>query len=298
MDEVIQVSRLSKDYGEGRGVFGLDLDIKRGEVYGYVGTNGSGKTTTIRSMMGFIRPDAGVVEIMGMDAWEDAAEIKRYVGYVPGEIAFPSVGTGETFLKLQAEYLGVTDFSYMNRLLHVLRLDASADLKKMSKGMKQKTVLVAALIGNKDILLLDEPTTGLDPLMREVFLELIYREKQKGRTIFMSSHIFEEIEEVCDKVSMIKDGSLLGTLDLHEYRCSPQRTFDIIFDDASELTLFLKENSGYELIGQERTKCTITFPEVRLYEFLDRASRYKIKGLHEDRLTLQEEFMKMYRRGK
>lgn len=137
---------------------------------GFIGTNGSGKTTTIRNMMGFIRSDNGNVCILGKDAWEDATDIKRHVSYIPGEISFPALATGTAFLKAQADMLGVKDFTYMNRLIKLLQLDPTANLKRMSKGMKQKTAIVAALMGDKEILILDEPTTGLDPLMRDVFL--------------------------------------------------------------------------------------------------------------------------------
>ncbi|MCD7739635.1 MAG: ATP-binding cassette domain-containing protein, partial [Lachnospiraceae bacterium] len=199
-ESMICVQNLTKDYGQGRGVFDVSLDIQEGEVFGYLGTNGSGKTTTIRQMMGFIRPNSGTVRVNGLNPWTQAPEVMKNVSYIPGEIAFPDLATGIDFFKVQAQFLGVKDFTYMNHLIDLLGLDPSANLKRMSKGMKQKTAIVAALMGDKPILIMDEPTTGLDPLMRETFLELVREEKKKGRTIFMSSHIFEEIEDVCDRV--------------------------------------------------------------------------------------------------
>ncbi len=153
-DAIIRANGLTKDYGHGRGVFGLDLAVKRGEVFGYVGTNGSGKTTTIRHLMGFIKPDAGSTSILGMDSWRDSTRIMNHVSYVPGEIAFPSLPTGTAFLKSQAEFLGVTDLTYLNHVVKLLQLDPSANLKRMSKGMKQKTAIAAALMGDKEILVL------------------------------------------------------------------------------------------------------------------------------------------------
>lgn len=215
---MIRIEGLTKAYKRGRGIFDIDLAIQEGECFGYVGTNGSGKTTTIRTIMGFIRPDKGSVTVKGLDAWKVAAEIKHFVSYIPGEIAFPSLATGMDFLKNQAEYLGVRDFTDMNAFLKAFKLDPAADLKRMSKGMKQKTAIATALMSDKEILILDEPTTGLDPLMRDVFIDVISREKKKGKTIFMSGHIFEEIEQLCDRVAFLKEGHIVDIVDLHELR--------------------------------------------------------------------------------
>lgn len=160
-DIVIKTEHLTKDYGKEHGIFDISLEVKKGEVFGFIGTNGSGKTTTIRNMMGFIRPDIGNATVFGIDAWKRSIDIKPFVSYVPGEIAFPKLSSGTDFLKLQAEYLGVTDFTYMNKLIKMFQLDPTANLKRMSKGMKQKTALVSALMGDRELLILDEPTTGL-----------------------------------------------------------------------------------------------------------------------------------------
>lgn len=185
---VIECRKLTKDFGDGRGIFDLDLRIEEGEMVGFVGTNGSGKTTTIRNMLGFLKPSGGYVGIRGLSSWEHASEIAKNIGYVPGEIAFPDLKTGIDFLRCQADFLGLRDMSYANELIERLQLDPRANLKRMSKGMKQKTALVAALMNHAPILLLDEPTTGLDPLMRMAFLDIIREEHQNGKTIFMSSH--------------------------------------------------------------------------------------------------------------
>ncbi|MCD8026272.1 MAG: ABC transporter ATP-binding protein [Clostridiales bacterium] len=239
-DTVISVEHLTKDYGHGRGVFDASLDIHKGEVFGYLGTNGSGKTTTIRHMMGFLKPNGGNVTVNGLNPWKNAPEVMKNVSYVPGEIAFPDLKTGTDFFKVQAQFLGVRDFSYMNHLIDILGLDPSANLKRMSKGMKQKTAIVAALMGNRDVLILDEPTTGLDPLMRDAFLELIREEKSKGRTVFMSSHIFEEIEEVCDRVAIINSGKIQRILNLSDFRHGSVRSFEIELSDKASAETFRK----------------------------------------------------------
>ncbi len=237
-ESIISVNNLTKDYGYDRGIFDVSLDIKKGEVFGYLGTNGSGKTTTIRHMMGFLKADSGTVTVNGLDPWKKSPEVMKNVSYIPGEIAFPDLKTGTDFFKVQAQYLGVEDFTYMNHLIDMLGLDPSAVLKRMSKGMKQKTAIVAALMGNREVLIMDEPTTGLDPLMRETFLELVREEKAKGRTIFMSSHIFEEIEDVCDRVAIINNGKIQEVVNLSEFRHDSVRTYQVEFEKEADAKAF------------------------------------------------------------
>ena len=206
MRDIITVNGLTKDYKNGRGIFDFDFSVKKGEVFGIVGTNGSGKTTTLRHLMGFLTPDKGSCSVMGLDCRKDSREIMKHIGYVPGEIDFPDVGSGTSFLKIQADLLGVKDKEYIAKLADMFGLDTSAPLKRMSKGMKQKTALVAAFMAHPDILLLDEPSTGLDPLMRDTLIELILEEKKKGATVIMSSHIFKELDDTADRVMFIENG--------------------------------------------------------------------------------------------
>lgn len=295
-DVIIKTNGLTKDYGKGRGVFDINLEVHKGEVFGFVGTNGSGKTTTIRNMMGFIRPDSGSSTIGGLDSWKSSADIMKNVSYVPGEIAFPALKTGTEFLKSQAKYLGVTDFKYMNHIIELLQLDPTANLKRMSKGMKQKTAIVAALMGEKQILVLDEPTTGLDPLMREAFLELIREEKQKGHTIFMSSHIFEEIESVCDRVAMIKDGHLIATTSLYDLRHPAMKDFIIEFEQIPQKQQFI-ETAPFSAAGTDANTCTVQCSVEQLDTLFNMLKNYQIINLQEIHLSLQQQFMRAYKEG-
>lgn len=295
-DVIIKTNGLTKDYGKGRGIFDINLEVHKGEVFGFVGTNGSGKTTTIRNMMGFIRPDSGSSTIGGLDSWKSSADIMKNVSYVPGEIAFPALKTGTEFLKSQAKYLGVTDFKYMNHIIELLQLDPTANLKRMSKGMKQKTAIVAALMGEKQILVLDEPTTGLDPLMREAFLELIREEKQKGHTIFMSSHIFEEIESVCDRVAMIKDGHLIATTSLYDLRHPAMKDFIIEFEQIPQKQQFI-ETAPFSAAGTDANTCTVQCSVEQLDTLFNMLKNYQIINLQEIHLSLQQQFMRAYKEG-
>ena len=179
------------------------------DITAIVGPNGSGKTTTIRNILGFLKPTKGKSYVNGLSSWEHASEIAASVGYVPGEIAFPDLKTGIDFLKCQAEFLGMNDMSYANELIEKLQLDPRANLKRMSKGMKQKTALVAALMNDAPVILLDEPTTGVDPVSRKEFWGMLRRLKERGITIIASTPIIDEARQ-CDRIAFINEGEIKG----------------------------------------------------------------------------------------
>ena len=208
MNHVIDVQGLTKDYGQGRGIFDLTFQVERGEVFGFLGPNGAGKTTTIRHLMGFIRPTAGRAAILGMDCFAQAAAIQARVGYLPGELSLMDDLTGDGFLRFMAQMRGMKDLGAAGELKELFRLDGRQSLRKMSKGTRQKVGLVCAFMASPDLLLLDEPTSGLDPLMQNRFVELLLREKARGATILLSSHMFEELERTCDRVAILRAGRL------------------------------------------------------------------------------------------
>lgn len=290
MNEVIKLNSLTKDYGMGRGIFDVDLTINQGEMVGFVGTNGSGKTTTIRNIMGFLKPTSGSATVYGKEAWTHSSEIVKNIGYVPGEIAFPDLPTGIAFLKCQAEFLGLKDMSYANELIEKLQLDPRANLKRMSKGMKQKTALVAALMNDSPIIILDEPTTGLDPLMRVTFLDIIKAEHKKGKTIFMSSHMFEEMESTCDKVALINDGHIVDIADMNEIRNRKVKQFKIEFLSHDHFVRFKSE--GYKIIRtqEQYDQYTIDLPADETGKLLQTLKNYNVKFVSEIPYTLEKHF--------
>ena len=287
---VIEIENLTKDYGRGRGIFGIDLTINQGEMVGFVGTNGSGKTTTIRNILGYVKPTSGSVKVNGLSSWENSSEIAKSVGYVPGEIAFPDLPTGIDFLKCQAEFYGLKDMSYANELIERLQLDPRANLKRMSKGMKQKTALVAALMNDAPIIILDEPTTGLDPLMRVTFLDIIKKEHEKGKTIFMSSHLFEELETTCDRVALINDGKIVDVADMNEIRNRPVKDFKIEFKNSADYENFKK--AGYEVtrLQPEYNQVTIRIKVEDTGALLGALKSYDVKFISELPYTLEKHF--------
>lgn len=241
----IDIKHLTKDYKKGRGVFDISLEIEKGEVYGFVGVNGAGKTTTIRHMMGFIKPDEGSVTIQGLDATKSSAEVKRYVSYIPGEINFPGNTSGEVFLREQIYLSGRGSWERAKELSELLQLDITANIHSMSKGMKQKTAIVSALASDADILIMDEPTTGLDPLMRDTFIDLLKEEKLKGKTIFMSSHIFQEVEEICDRVAVIQEGKIIEVVDMKNIRYNKNKVYRMEFKTAEDFKKIV--GLGYQI---------------------------------------------------
>lgn len=287
---VIETSKLTKDYGDGRGIFDIDMRIERGEMLGFVGTNGSGKTTTIRSILGFIKPTSGGATVNGLSSWEHSSEIVKNIGYVPGEIAFPDLKTGTDFLKSQAEFLGLTDMSYANELIERLQLDPRANLKRMSKGMKQKTALVAALMADLPIIILDEPTTGLDPLMRVAFLDILKAEHAKGKTILISSHMYEELETTCDRVALINNGHIVEITDMKDIRERSVKEFKIEFVTAGDFAAFLRE--GYETVRvqEQYSQVTIRIPADATGRLLGVLKKYNVKFISELPYTLEKHF--------
>ena len=287
---LIEVKDLTKDYGANRGVFDENLIINKGEMIGFVGTNGSGKTTTIRSILGFIKPTKGNCYVNGKESWTNQAEISKLVGYVPGEIAFPDLKTGINFLHSQAEFLNMKSFDYANELIERLQLDPRANLKRMSKGMKQKTALVAALMNDQPIIILDEPTTGLDPLMRDAFLEIIEEEHKKGKTLFMSSHMFNEMEETCDRVALISDGHIIDIANMNDIRNRNVTDFKIEFNDKDSYEKF--KNFNFKIIRDQHefNQLTISVSKDNINDLFKSLNGLNVKFISEVKYTLEKHF--------
>lgn len=287
---LIEIKNLTKDYGNNQGIFNINLNIEKGEMVGFVGTNGSGKTTTIRNIMGFIKPTSGEVKVNGLSSYEHASEISKLIGYVPGEIAFPDLPTGIDFLKCQAEFLNLKNMDYANELIERLQLDPRANLKRMSKGMKQKTALVAALMNDAPIIILDEPTTGLDPLMRDTFLDIIKNEHSKGKTIFMSSHMFEELETTCDKVALISDGHIIDVVNMNDIRNRPVKEFKIEFNNKDDYQKFQKEKYEIIRLQDQYNQVTIKNKTTETGKLLTTLCNYDVKFVSEIPYTLERHF--------
>lgn len=292
-EHVIDIKHFTKDYGMGKGVFNVTLSIKRGEVYGYLGPNGAGKSTTMRHLMGFSKPQSGTVCIENMRCWSEQKKIQKKVGYLPGEIAFPDDMTGISYLRLIAKMRGTRNFSYAEKLLKQFELNPDMKIKKMSKGMKQKIGIVSAFMHDPEILLLDEPTSGLDPLMQNIFIEMIREEKKKGKTILLSSHIFDEVEKTCDKVGMIRNGKLIQEITVDEMRHSQLKTYKVEFSEPSGLE-YAKQLYPDAEFKEQPDQMIVSISDREINRLISVLSRCKIRFLKEEKHTLEEYFMKFY----
>lgn len=294
---VLKVEHLTKDYGKSKGVFDVSFEIEQGEVFGFLGPNGAGKTTTIRHLLGFSRPQSGKTTILGFDAWEKPKEIQRKLGYLPGEIAFPNDMTGTQFIKYIADMRALNDMAKANKLIKQFELDPSGELKRMSKGMKQKIGIVCAFMHDPDVLILDEPTSGLDPLMQATFIELIRTERENGKSILMSSHMFEEVEETCDRIGMIKGGKLIATVKPKDIRRSEIKTFKIEFISLEDFQSMIKENFSIREIKPKIRQIIIDINDAGINELFMALSKRKVKFISEIKHNLEEYFMKYYEGG-
>jgi ABC-2 type transport system ATP-binding protein len=229
MNAVIQTEKLSKAYGEHRGIIDLDLQVNEGEAFGFLGPNGAGKTTTIRTLLDHIRPTSGRATVFGIDTTADPVAIHRRLGYLPGEFALYDKLTGGQTLEYFANLRGGIDKAYQKDLITRLDVDPSRRFREYSKGNKQKIGLIIALQHRPDLLLLDEPTSGLDPLIQQEFYSVIREAKAEGRTVFLSSHILSEVEKTCDRVAIIRDGRLARVDRTEALRDLAHHTVELVF---------------------------------------------------------------------
>lgn len=291
---MIEVNHLTKKFGDFYSIQNVHLQIPKGEVFGFLGPNGAGKSTTIRHLMGFLQPTEGSCFINGLNCRDASATIQQVVGYLPGEIAFIDKMTGKQFIHFIAKLRGMNDYTHAEELMHFFELDASGLIKKMSKGMKQKVGLVCAFMHHPEIVILDEPTSGLDPLMQTKFIEFILAEKDKGTTIFMSSHMIEEVEKTCDRVAIINAGKIVATETITDLKKRKSKKYMLEFQDEQELTRFLDEEYVLERISSTKVMITIMGD---LQAFLHTLSNYKIIDLDVISQSLEDIFMHYYESG-
>jgi len=287
---MIHVSNMTLTYPNKKGVFDLSFDVKKGEVVGYLGPNGSGKTTTIRALLGFIKANSGEVIINGLNAFNDASQIMKMVGYLPGEISFLKGLTVKQLLSYTLKFRNSHESEKMEKLLHYFQLNVNGDIKTLSKGEKQKLALVIAFMNDAKLLILDEPTSGLDPLMRNKFIELVLEEKKAGKTIFMSSHLFDEIEKTCDKVLIIKKGRIVQESNLKTLKSQERKCFLIKTAEEDKLKYL-----GYPLGEKSAFGVEVFVYGDQIDGFLKAISTLKIISFEERKQNLEEIFLNLYK---
>lgn len=301
---VIEVNNLTKDYGEGRGVFDVSIYVDKGEVFGFLGPNGAGKSTTIRHLMGFSKPDSGSTKIEGVETFDKYYEILNHVGYIPGEIALPQGLTGWEFINMMQDLQKIHNNEKLHELLDLFELEdvvLNGETKKMSLGVKRKLAIVTAFMSDPDVLILDEPTSGLDPVMQENFIEFIHKEKKRGKTILLSSHIFSEIDNTCDRIVIIKDGRIVSEFIADDLKHASKKFYTIDFYSEEGKNNFLekaKKIKTINIIKNEINELFFSFDDSDLNYLISLLSELDIKSFSNRRESLEDYFMKFYKENK
>ena len=292
MNNIIEISNVTKNYGRVKALSNLNLSVKEGEIFGFLGPNGAGKTTALRILVDYIRSSSGTCKIFGMDTVKDSTTIKKNIGYLPGNIQMYKSMKAIDLLKYFANLRGLTDLDYARDLAK--RFDSDIDIKigNMSKGNQQKIGLIQAMMHKPALLILDEPTSGLDPLIQEQFFNMMEEIRDSGKTIFMSSHILSEVERICDRVSILKSGTIVATENIESLKIKSAQEFEIHFDTdiKKEVFMGLKEIRDLKINGN-KLKCTVIGTPNNLLKL---ATQYTIKKIVTNESNLETTFLSFY----
>jgi len=287
---IIETKNLTKRYGPKTVLDDLNLTLQQGEILGYLGPNGAGKTTTIRLLLGLIQPSHGSATIFGKDAHTNAAELHKRIAYVPGETSYWPNLTGAETLHLLAQLHGAADLSYQKELIKKFEFEPNKKVRAYSKGNRQKIALIAAFATRADLLIFDEPTSGLDPVMAKVFRDEVLKAKRAGQTVFLSSHMLEEVEELCDRVAVLKAGTLVEMGTLEELRHLSAVTVEATFPGAPPNVSHIKSVSNVEA-HDHFLRCSVHGP---IDELLGIISKAKPISLLSRKPSLEELFLALY----
>jgi len=289
----IKIERFHKNYGPNPAVEDLTLMVEQGEVFGFLGPNGAGKSTTIRSLLNFLTPSDGKISIFGLDSVKNSVEIKKHIGYLPGDISLYGSMSGLQLIKYLTRLGRNTDWNYVEILASRLQISLDTRIGTLSRGNKQKIGLIQAFMHQPDLLILDEPTSGLDPLMKQFFFKMVLEMKDMGNTIFISSHDLNEVQTICDKAAFIKSGKLIGIENIKEDFDFSMRKYTATFDQPVNPKEFTNISSVSD-IAQSENKLTVTVSG-NVSEFLSKLSDLHPVDLSEEDTSLEDIFMKYYK---
>ncbi len=291
MGNVIQIENLTKSFGDFKALDQVNFEVKEGEVFGFIGPNGAGKSTTIRVLLGILKGTEGKATIFGKDVWEDAMEIHKRIAYVPGDVnLWPNLTGGEVidlFAKLRGDYKKAD----REALLERYKLDPTKKCRTYSKGNRQKVALVSALLSDADLYIFDEPTSGLDPLMENIFQEDVDRLRKEGKSVLLSSHILSEVEKLCDRVGIIREGTIIEKGSLEELR---HLTRHHVIVESNETLNGLESVDGVHDVQQDQNKYTFQVDTEKMDAVIKFVSRYSIMKLESAPPTLEDLFMRHY----
>ena len=288
----ISANGLTKSYGRNRGIVGLDLAVPSGEVFGYLGPNGAGKTTTIRLLLDYIRPTGGSVSVLGLASHEQSREIRRRVGYLPGELRLYSSLSGRELISYFANLRGGVAWARVDELARRLDCDLSREIRTLSSGNRQKLGLIQAFMSDPELLILDEPTNGLDPLVQQTFYDLVRETRAVGRTVFLSSHVLPEVERVCDRVGILREGRLVAVERIADLRVREIRKLEIEFGAPVTPDAFAGIEGIRDVVVENATlRCTVVGS---MDPVLKTANQYEIRTLSSVEPSLEEVFLAYY----
>ena len=291
-DPVISTTGLTKFYGSNRGIIDVTMSIGTGEVFGFLGPNGAGKTTTIRTLLDFIRPTSGRATVMGLDPQRDVVQIHRLVGYLPGEFSLYEHMTGRDYLEFLAELRGGVANERIGSLAERLQADLSLKIESLSHGNKQKLGLIQAFMHRPPLLILDEPTQGLDPIMQQVFHALVLEARGSDQTVFLSSHVLPEVERMCDRVGIIREGRLITVEDVGALKARAVRMVDLHFAHPVPADAFsgLSEVRDLEVHG-DVVRCSVAGSMDALVKA---AARFEVLDVESHEPSLEDIFLTFY----
>lgn len=290
---VIQAEKLTKYYGKSRGIIDVDLSVEKGEVFGFLGPNGAGKSTTIRTILDYIRPTSGKSLVNGMDPLKEGAKVRRSVGYLPSDFGTYQNMTARDYLWTLLTMMEHKGPNRIDELAERLQLDLTRKIKEFSRGNRQKVGLVSAFMHSPDLVILDEPTSGLDPLMQQEFYKIVLEEKARGRTVFLSSHILAEVEAICDRVGIIKEGKLIIVERMRSFKEKTGKIMQVSFLDEVDGSEFKRIDgvSIVENIGKNELKITIARNVDGVIKAL---AKHDVKELDYEDMSLESLFLKYY----
>ena len=292
---VIVAEHLTKFYGSSRGVVDLEFEVHAGEVFGYLGPNGAGKSTTIRTMLDFIRPTSGKITVLGLDPTTETPELHRRVGYVPGEFGLYERLTGREYLKTFTALRAGAGADRVEDLARRLALDLDVRIKDLSHGNKRKVGLLQAFMHEPDLLVLDEPTQGLDPLVQQEFYAMIDEARERGATVFLSSHVMPEVERVCDRVAIIREGRLITVDDVGDLKAKALRTVEFHFEGPVPASAFASLASVVD--AEQRGDSVLMTVRGPLDEVVKEAARHPVVNIETREPSLEDIFLEAYRNG-
>jgi ABC-2 type transport system ATP-binding protein len=290
----VEINNLTKRFGKVEALKDVNLQVKEGEVFAYIGPNGAGKSTTIRVLLGILQATKGNVKVFGKDSWKDAVEIHKKIAYVPGDVNLWPNLTGGEVIDLFVNLRGSHDKALRQRLIKDFDLEPGKKCRTYSKGNRQKVALVAAFASEVDLYILDEPTSGLDPLMEQVFQACVMEQKKKGKNIFLSSHIMSEVERLCDRVGIIREGELVQTGTLDELRHLTRYTMSVTAEKAIE---GLNSMPGVYELRDIPQGVSFSVDTDKMGSVISHLTRFDIKKLDSVPPTLEELFMQHYSKG-